>query len=143
MSKRMFILAHDTARRLAVDEVRTAPEGYSVTIAPPTRNLEQNARLWAMLGDVSKQVEWYGKRLTAEDWKHVFTASLKQLTVVPNLDGTGFVALGMSTSAMSKREMVDLIDLMFAFGAERGVRWTDPKARREHIDADGVITEEA
>jgi hypothetical protein len=127
MTKRLFILAHDIARQRAIDAVREAPAGYAVTIAEPKRNLEQNARMWAMLSDVAQQVEWYGKRLTAEDWKHVFTASLRKLEVVPNLDGTGFVALGMSTSRMSVREMRDLIELMFAFGAERDVEWSDPE----------------
>jgi hypothetical protein len=125
--KRLFILAHDIARQRAIDAVREAPAGYAVTIAEPKRNLDQNARMWAMLSDVAQQVEWYGKRLTAEDWKHVFTASLRKLEVVPNLDGTGFVALGMSTSRMSVREMRDLIELMFAFGAERDVEWRDPE----------------
>ena len=127
MTKRLFILAHDIARQRAIDAVREAPAGFAVTIAEPKRNLEQNARMWAMLSDVAQQVEWYGKRLTAEDWKHVFTASLRKLEVVPNLDGTGFVALGMSTSRMSVREMRDLIELMFAFGAERDVEWSDPE----------------
>jgi hypothetical protein len=130
MSKRLFILAHDLARQNAVRAVQEAPEGYSVTVAEPKRNLDQNARMWAMLGDVAQQVDWYGKRLTSEDWKHVFSSSLRRLEVVPNLDGTGFVALGMSTSSMSKREMADLIELMFAFGAERGVIWSDPKERQ-------------
>lgn len=102
--------------------------GWVVRITPPTRSLEQNARLWAQLTDISQQVEWYGKRLTPEDWKHVFSASLRKLAVVPNLDGTGFVALGLSTSRMTKRELGDLIDLMTAFGNERGVRWTEPAA---------------
>lgn len=130
MSKRRFILAHDMARQRAVEAVREAPAGFVVTVAEPTRNLEQNARMWAMLGDVSAQVDWYGRRLTPEDWKHVFTASLRKLDVVPNLDGTGFVALGMSTSSMSIREMSELIELMFAFGAEREVEWTDPVQRK-------------
>ena len=119
--KRTFILTHTTARQMAVREVVNAPDGYVVEVKEPTRSLEQNAALWAALSDVSEQVEWYGKRLTPEDWKHVFTASLKKLEVVPNLDGTGFVALGMSTSRMSKREMSDLLELIHAFGAERGV----------------------
>jgi hypothetical protein len=80
-----------------------------------------------MLGDVSKQVDWYGKRLGAEDWKNVFSASLRKLSVVPNLDGTGFVALGLSTSRMSKSELSDMLELMFAFGAERGVAWSEPE----------------
>ena len=119
--KRPFILSNSTARQMAVREVINAPDGYVVEVKEPTRSLEQNAALWAALSDVSEQVEWYGKRLTPEDWKHVFTASLRKLEVVPNLDGTGFVALGMSTSRMSKREMSDLLELIHAFGAERGV----------------------
>lgn len=125
MAKRTLILSHDLARQRAVDEVRNAPPGYVVTISEPKRNLDQNARMWAMLTDVARQVEWYGKRLAAEDWKAIFSSSLRKLTVVPNLDGSGFVALGTSTSSMSKSEMSDLIELMFAFGAERDVRWTD------------------
>lgn len=93
-----------------------------------TRSSAQNRRLWAMLGDISSQVDWYGRKLSPEDWKHVFTASIRKLDVVPNLDGSGFVALGLSTSAMSRREMVELQDLMEAFGAERGVRFTAVEA---------------
>lgn len=99
-----------------------------VEVKPETRSLEQNARLWAMLTEISEQVDWYGRRLTPEDWKHVFTASLRKLDVVPNLDGTGFVALGMSTSKMTRREMAELQELMEAFGAERGVRFSAMEA---------------
>lgn len=125
--KQVFVIqpAPHPSRQRAIDAVGMAPDGYSVTIAEPKRNLEQNARMWAMLADVSRQVDWYGKRLTPEDWKHVFTSSLRRLEVVPNLDGTGFVALGLSTSRMSVREMSDLIELMAAFGAERGVVFAD------------------
>lgn len=123
--KRTFILVHETARNLALQHVKNAPEGHCVTISEPTRSLEQNAALWANLADISEQVEWYGRKLSPEDWKHVFTASLKKLDVVPNLDSTGFVALGSSTSRMSKRELSDLIELIRAFGAERGVRFKD------------------
>lgn len=127
MNKQTFILAHDMARQRAVEAVRSAPAGYAVQIKEPTRNLDQNARMWAMLADVSRQVDWYGKRLTPEDWKHVFSSSLRRLEVVPNLDGTGFVALGLSTSRMSVREMADLITLVDAFGVERGVEWSEPQ----------------
>lgn len=96
-----------------------------VEVKPETRSSEQNAKLWACLSDVSAQVDWYGKKLTPEDWKHVFSSSLRKLDVVPNLDGTGFVALGLSTSRMSKGELSDLIELIHAFGAERGVTFND------------------
>jgi hypothetical protein len=129
MSKQTFVMAHDLARQRAVDAVKAAPAGFVVTVAEPTRNSDQNSLLWALLTDVSQQVEWYGKRLTPEDWKHVFSASLRKLTVVPNLDGSGFVALGMSTSRLSKREFSDLIELIYAFGAERDVAWSEPERR--------------
>lgn len=102
----------------------TAGHKMIVELKPETRSLAQNRRLWAMLTDISEQVNWYGKKLSQEDWKHIFTASLKKLDVVPNLDGTGFVALGMSTSRMTRAEMCDMQTLMEAFGAEKGVRFT-------------------
>lgn len=125
--KRTFILAHDIARQNAIRYVQEAPQGFSVTVAEPSRSLDQNARLWAMLADVADQVEWHGRKLDAESWKHIFTSSLKKLDVVPNLEGTGFVALGLSTSRMSKRELSDLMELISAFGAERGVEWSEPE----------------
>jgi hypothetical protein len=120
-----FVLAHDEARRRAAQACMTAPAGFVVKIAPPTRSLESNAAMWASLADVSSQVVWHGRKLDAEDWKNVFTAGLRKLDVVPNIDGTGFVALGQSTSRMSKREMSDLLELIHAFGAEHGVEWSD------------------
>jgi hypothetical protein len=121
----VFVLAHDEARRRAAQACMTAPAGHVVKIAPPTRSLEQNAALWASLADVAAQVVWHGRKLDAESWKHIFSSSLKKQDVVPNLDGTGFVVLGISTSKMSKREMSDLIELIHAFGAEHDVEWSD------------------
>jgi hypothetical protein len=43
-----------------------------------------------MLGEVSQQVNWYDQKLSAEDWKDVFTASLRKARVVPGLDGGSF-----------------------------------------------------
>lgn len=123
--RQLFILAHDVARGRAVEAVRNAPAGYHVEIRPATRTLEQNARMWAMLGDVAKQVDWYGNRLTTEEWKDVFSAALKKQKVVPGIDG-GFVVCGQRTSKMTKREIGDLMELMGAFGAEHGVQWSEP-----------------
>lgn len=120
--KKTFILAHDTARRGVGAFAMTAPDGWHVTFRPPTRSLDQNARMWAMLTDVSEQVEWYGRKLSPEAWKCVFSASLKKQDVVPGLHGD-FVVIGQSTSQMTIREMSDLMELMAAFGAERGVKF--------------------
>lgn len=125
--KKTFILAHAEARRRVGAFAATAPDGWHVTFRPPTRSLDQNARMWAMLTEVSKQVEWYGRHLTPDAWKHVFSASLKKQDVVPGLHGD-FVVIGHSTSAMTIRDMNDLMELMSAFGAEHGVEFRDEVA---------------
>ena len=88
------------------------------------RTLDQNSRLWAMLTELSRQVEWYGQRLRPEEWKDVMTAALKKQRAVPGIDG-GFVVLGSSTRRMTKQEHGELQDLIEAFGAQRGVKFKD------------------
>lgn len=95
-----------------------------VEVRKETRSLAQNRRLWAMLADISSQVDWYGQKLTAENWKDVFSASLKRTKVVPGIEPGSFVVCGQSTSKMTIAEMSELQELMSAFGAEKGVRFT-------------------
>lgn len=95
-----------------------------VEVREEKRSDAQNKRLWAMLGDIAKQVDWHGQKLSADDWKTMFSASLKKQRVVPGIDG-GFVVMGLSTSKMTRSEMCDLQELMSAFGAERGVVFHD------------------
>ena len=106
-----------------LDSALQGSRRWVLTIRPETRSLQQNALLWATLTDISQQVDWYGRKLSPENWKHVFSAALKKQDVVPGLDG-GFVVLGLSTSKMTVGEMADLQTLMEAFGAENGVRFT-------------------
>ena len=113
--------AINAINQLQLDEKRPVV----IEIKDMTRSLDQNSKLWAVLGDVSRQVEWHGRKLTSESWKHIFTAALVKQDVVPNLAGDGFVVLGQSTSKMSVGQMRDLIELIHAFGAERGVIWGD------------------
>ena len=94
-----------------------------LTIKREKRSLDQNALLWSVLTDLSKQVKWYDQTLTKEEFKDLLTAGLKKQKAVPGIDG-GFVMLGTSTSAMTKEEMSDLITLAHAFGDERGVKWS-------------------
>ena len=120
--KQTFFLVHDTARQMAVRAVTLAPMGHCVEIKPKTRTTAQNALLWSLLADISKQVDWHGQKLSSEDWKNLFSASLKQQRSVPGIDG-GLVVLGQSTSRMTTKEMSDLCELIQAFGAEHEVRF--------------------
>jgi len=124
MNKQTIHLIDSQRRKYAYECIQNAPEDYVCTIQKKTRTLDQNAKLWAMLNDVSRQVEWYGRKLSSEDWKNIFTASLMQFDTVPGIDG-GIVVLGQSTSRMTVSIMRDLIELMHAFGAEHGVNFSD------------------
>ena len=118
--------AIQTAWRHAKGWLMASDTRLTLEIRPEKRSDAQNRRLWAMLADISAQVDWYGQKLTSEEWKDVFSASLKRTKVVPGLDG-GFVVCGQSTSKMTKAEMCELQTLMEAFGAQKGVRFRAPE----------------
>lgn len=120
--KQTFILSHRQARERALEAVRAAGDDYVVTVSEPKRSLVQNALMWVLLGELSAQVEWHGIKLTPENWKDMCTAALKKQEVVPGIDG-GFVVLGTSTRKMTKAEMSDLIEFIYAFGAQHGVEF--------------------
>lgn len=123
MEKSSFIIANrqqlETTFRYAAGFGFDKP--YVVEVKPLTRTIEQNSCLWAMLADISAQVVWHGQKLSSEDWKNVFSAALAKQRVVPNIDNSGFVVLGQSTSKMSVAQMSEMIELMMCFGAENSV----------------------
>lgn len=124
MTRVLVVIRTDDDRRKVATWARNVQPGTRIEFKAPRRSLPQNDRLWAMLTDVAQQVDWYGQKLASEDWKDVFTAALRKARVVPGIDG-GFVPLGMRTSDMSKGELSQLLELIAAFGAERGVKFGD------------------
>lgn len=130
--RKTFRLISPSVRAAACRAIAEAPEGYLCEVKEPTRSQLQNRKLWAMLNDLAKQIDWYGLKLSSEDWKDVLTASLrKELRTVPNVDGTGLVILGMRTSHMSVGQMNELIAFMDVFGSQRGVKWSEPEESDE------------
>jgi hypothetical protein len=96
-----------------------------VVLRRKARSLSQNKKLWPMLADVQKQVNWYDENLDTEDWKTMFMASLSKQRAIPGLDG-GFVGLSRRSSLLNKEEFSQLIELIYAFGSERNVAWSEP-----------------
>ena len=116
-----------------IKPVLLAGQVLALDVRAETRSTAQNAMLWSILGDVSKQVVWHGQRLDSEAWKDMATAALKQQRVVPGITG-GFVVLGQRTSKMTVREMSDLIEFLHAFGVEHGVKWSRASLGRDVPD---------
>lgn len=128
MGRALAIIHTEEIRRRVLDWIARAPLGTRVEIKGPARTKSQNDRMWAMLTDIVAQKKTIdGRTFTTEEWKSIFLQALgHEQQVLPTLDGQSFFAIGMSSSALSKSEMSDLIDYIFAWGAENEVIWSDP-----------------
>lgn len=136
MSRATITLDRKSRREQAAKWVWNAPEGTRVTFAEAKRTTDQNRLMWDLLTDVARQVQWHGLRLSADDWKLIFMDSLNQeMRLVPNLDGTGFINLGRSSSNLSVKEMADLIEVILAFGAKQDVQFFDAAEDRGEASA--------
>lgn len=121
-----FRLVHRQARIGAAQAVMEAPDGWHVTLRPPTRSLDQNALLHDALTDIAKQVEWKGKRFTVDVWKRLCMASWirergGQPELIPALDGNGFDVIYERTSKLTVAQMSEFLEWVTAFGAQSGV----------------------
>ena len=116
-----------TQRSDAARFIKQAPDGYIVTIREPTRSLDQNARLWAMLTDISKAMPQHGRRHTPDDWKCLFMHACGwEVQFLDGLDGRPFPS-GFKSSRMTVKQMADLITFIMAYGDEHGVAWSEPE----------------
>jgi hypothetical protein len=128
VSRALLVLNGPADRMKAADWVHKAPPGTRIEFKASKRTLSQNSRFWAMLTDVAEQLPWHGMKLKSDDWKLVFLDALKrEVRLVPNIDGTGFVNLGRSSSDLTKEEMGDLMTLIEEFGARHGVVFLDDR----------------
>lgn len=126
MSRALVILASLAERQRVAKWAMTAPLNSRVEFKAPKRSLPQNDRMWALLTEIAQQLPWHGIKLAADDWKLIFLDALKrEVRMVPNIEGNGFVNLGRSSSDLSKDEMSDLMTLIEAFGAEHNVQFHD------------------
>src|SRR5579884_420351 len=102
MSRAILTLNTHGDRARAMQWITKAPAGTRVEFRASRRSVEQNDKMWAMLTDVAQQLPWYGKKLAPEDWKIMFLKGLErenqaERRIVPNLEGDGYVDLGVSS----------------------------------------------
>lgn len=124
MPGQTVILRGQAQRDLACDLVRGAPVDAVVNIREANRSLDQNAKLWAILSDISRAMP-EGRRWTAETWKAAFMHSLgHQVQFADGLDGAGPFPLGFRSSRLTKAQMADLITLAMEYGDRHAVAWS-------------------
>ncbi len=94
------------------------------------RSVEQNAKLHALLHDISEQKKWAGKILDIEAWKRLMIAAWSRANnesaeIYPALDGHGMDVVYRRSSRMSKQEMIDLIEYATVWAIQNGVMLQD------------------
>ena len=119
------ILRAKSQREFAKSMIDRAPDDAVVTIKEASRTLDQNARLWAMISDVSRSKP-EGRMHTPEVWKNLFmNACGHAVQFELGLDGKPF-PVGFRSSRLNKSQMSDLMEFVTEYGTRHGVRWTDP-----------------
>jgi NinB protein len=103
-----------------------------VVVRQATRNSSQNAKLHAMLSDISRQVQWVGKVRDPDTWKRLLTAAWlrargESVEILPAIDGHGVDVVFRRTSNLTVKECAELIEFVQAWAAEQGVRMSAPE----------------
>ncbi len=132
MTRALFTLCKQSVRDNVMSIICNAPDWTRVEISEPRRTLPQNKRMWAMLSDISRQCEHMGRKYTIDEWKCLFLHALgRECEFIPALDGKGFIPYRQSSSELTVEEMTGMIELMFKYGAENNVMWTNEVASHE------------
>jgi len=86
-------------------------------------------------------------KLNREDWKRLLIDAFARIKaaegnplkgygrILPSLDGTGFVQLGVQSRDFRKSEASEFIEYLYAFGAdhEPEVIWSEPTVDDEYM----------
>lgn len=124
---RFFVLADSEIRKRCADVILfDAPDGHEVSIRPPRRNADQNAKFHAICSDIARSgLLWANKPRKAEAWKVLLVSGHAMATkegadMVPGLENE-FVNIRESTAAMSKVRGASLIEYAIAFATSHGL----------------------
>jgi hypothetical protein len=124
--KRTFYIISSRIRDNALEAVNEAEPGSIISVSPPKRSGDQNAKLHAILTDLSRSpLTWAGKRRTVDEWKMLAVSAHAVATkeageIIPGLEGE-FVAIRESTAQMSVKRASSLIEYLMAFCAQHSV----------------------
>lgn len=139
MAGKVFCLTTPKVRdRAAAFILREAPAGWMVRVTEPQKKREQEEKYHAMIGDIARQTTYAGRRWDADDMKRIlvdeFADEMRQAgtplhndsRLIPSENGRRVIQLGIQTREFYVREAADFITFLYAWGAARDVRWTEP-----------------
>jgi len=84
---------------------------------------QQRKLLNAAAGDLSKQIDWHGRRLSKDSWRHFLSGTAAGFIMVPAIDmgdgREGFVMLGKSSLTLTKEQATTALTMAFMIGDDR------------------------
>jgi len=92
-----------------------------------SKSREQEEKYHAMINDIAKQAEHMGAKWSADDWKRLLVNQFMRDSgnsggkIIPNLDGTGIVQLGLQTRNFTKEQANEFIEWLYSWAVENGV----------------------
>jgi len=99
----------------------------TLEVKDASKSREQEEKYHAIIGDIAKQAQHMGSKWSAEDWKRLLVDKFMRehwqsdLTIIPNLDSTGIVQLGIQTRKFTKEQASEFVEFLLAWCAENGV----------------------
>ena len=99
----------------------------TLEVKDASKSREQEEKYHAIIGDIAKQAQHMGSKWSAEDWKRLLVDKFMRehchsdSTVIPNLDATGIVQLGLQTRHFTKEQASEFVEFLQAWSAENGV----------------------
>jgi len=120
-------LIGSTQRSYAHELIDTAPIGHVMKLGAETRRDAQNRKLWPMLADIQSQVPDM-RPFSQDDIKSRFLNALgTEMRFLPTLENDGMFPVGLRSSTLTVAQFSGLVELLYKYGAEHAVRWTNPK----------------
>ena len=144
--KTFVLRSREIRLRAAAWLVEFAPVDCIVTVRPAGKTRPQEERYHAMIGDIAEQFTLHGRKWDNECMKRLLIDQFRRDTIkdpelaqawaefghvelVPSIDGTGVVMMGIQSRNFSKVLASAFIEWLLAFGAETEIQWSNEKQR--------------
>ena len=119
-----------TSIRLHWDKIAqalNAGKHLTMEIKLANKSREQEEKYHAMINDIAKQAQHLGAKWSSDDWKRLLVDQYLRETddiqskIVPNLDGSGIVQLGLQTRNFTKDQASEFIEWLYSWSANNGI----------------------
>lgn len=142
-----LVITGDAAKNAAKRYIDQAPEGFVFKLSEPVKKREQEEKYHAMIGDIAKQCTFMGRKWTAEEWKRLLIDAYVRVArenaiaegkpdpfagqgeIVPALDGSGFVQLGVQSRKFKVKQAAEFIEYLLDYGENQLVVWSENERR--------------